>query len=342
VEEFKYLGFLTTFDLSHLKHVKSRIVLLSLAARFTGRLMPSLDITNFRSRWAYFHSLVGSQLYSLSVITFPEQEYDRAVKQFLQECFNLPSSFPMAIAKLFLRIDDLIMQAFNARTNFFQRILLGSNSDASLAAMNLDRSFLYDCEIGWNVDFRRQVGHLLDFSSLDLSDALEVAEARSDLRQALSRCRYEHFSSSSSSFVTQIFPDIIIPQPFLTHLSKLPHKLIRIILIFFANMFQFAYFRSTNLVCALCQQNLSSTHLFDCQGVTPNPICNWSSFVSDFQNEDFHGALDRLFLILQRWTILTNRFQPSVTAHINEYFVTTEFQNRRRNSQWSLFLPVGI
>jgi hypothetical protein len=78
-----------------------------------------MEITNFRSLRAYFYSLVGSQLYSLSVFNFPELEYDRTIKQFLQECFNLPSSFPMAVAKLFLGINDLIMQAFRARTYFF-------------------------------------------------------------------------------------------------------------------------------------------------------------------------------------------------------------------------------
>ncbi len=335
IEEFKYLGFLTTYDLSHARHVKSRITLLSLAARFTGRLLRSLQITNFRSLRSYFYSLVSSQLYSLSMVSFPEQDYDRAVKQFLQECFNLPSSFPMSISKLFLGIDDLIMQAFNARTNFFQRLLLGSNSDASLSAMNFDRGLLFDRTVGWNADFGRLVGDFLDFPAIDLSNPLDVDEARSDLRQALARRRYDRFSSSSSAFVIQLVPNLSFPATFLQHLNQLPQESIRIVLIFFANMFQFTYFRSTNLVCAFCQFNLSSTHLFDCQGVTQNPICNWSLFVEDFRNEDFHSALDRLFLVLQRWTILTNRFQPSVAGHIEEYFVETDFCNRRRDSNWA-------
>jgi hypothetical protein len=60
VEEFKYLGFVTSFDLSHAKHRKARTVLMLLAARFTGKLMKSLEIKNFRSLKAYFHTLVGS------------------------------------------------------------------------------------------------------------------------------------------------------------------------------------------------------------------------------------------------------------------------------------------
>ncbi len=97
VEDFKYLGFLTSFDLKHSKHIHARVTLLSLAAHLTGSLLRSLEITNFNSLRAYFYALAGSQFYSQSVIPFPELEYDRAIKQLLQECFNLPKSFPMSL-----------------------------------------------------------------------------------------------------------------------------------------------------------------------------------------------------------------------------------------------------
>jgi hypothetical protein len=341
-EEFKYLGFLTSFDLSHKHHIQARLVLLSLAARLTGRLLHSLQITNFRSLRAYFYSLVGSQYYSLSVVLFPEIDYDRAIKQFLQECFSLLSSFPMLIAKLFVQIDDLILQAFNAGVNFFQRILRGTNSNASLAAMNMDRGDLYRMNHGWNAAFERMLEDIVDFPSLDLSSLTEIEEARSELRTALSRRRSQRYASSSSSFVAEIFPNLSMPLSFSQHLNDLPVESIRIILIFFANMFQFTYLRSSNLVCPFCQGNLSSTHLFDCQGVQHSSICNWSLFIRDFHTEDFSSALDRLFLVLQRWTILTNRFQPSLYNHIEEYFTSTAFQQRRRNSAWQLFSPASI
>jgi hypothetical protein len=339
VDDFKYLGFQTSFDLSHKRHIHARTVLLSLAARLTGRLLRSLQITNFRSLRAYFYSLVGSQLYSLSMISFPELEYDRAVKQFLQECFSLPPSFPMIIAKLFVQIDDLVMQSFNARVGFFQRILVGSNTDASLAAMNMDRGSLYGRNLGWNAALGRQLEEFVDFPSIDLSNPSETDESRSELRVALSRRRAQRFASSSSSFVAQIFPNLTLPLSFSHHLNDLPHESIRIILIFFANMFQFTYFRSLSLTCPFCQGNLSSTHLFDCQGIQQSSLCNWSRFVNDFHGEEYTDALDRLFLVLQRWTILSNRFHPTFSAHVDEYFANTEFQNRRQNSAWHLFGP---
>ncbi len=45
--------------------------------------------------------------------------------------------------------------------------------------------------------------------------------------------------------------------------------------------------------------------------------------MSDFQEENFAEALERLFLVIQRWTILTNRFQPSLVSHLNEFFECT-------------------
>ncbi len=58
VDMFKYLGFLTSWDLTHNLHVQNRNALLTLAARMSGKLMRSLEVTNFRSLRAYYHSLV--------------------------------------------------------------------------------------------------------------------------------------------------------------------------------------------------------------------------------------------------------------------------------------------
>jgi hypothetical protein len=190
--------------------------------------------------------------------------------------------------------------------------------------------------VGWNADFGRMLEGHLEFQSSDLSSPSEVDAARSDLSQVLSRRRYDSFSRSPSAFLIELLPNLTISPSFTSHLAVLPQESVRIILIFFANLFQFTYFRSANLVCAFCQNELPSTHLFVCQGATPSPLCNWVAFVTDFRNEDFHTAFDRLFLILQRWTILTNRFQPSLAAHIDEYFTRTDFQNRRRDPQWFL------
>jgi hypothetical protein len=332
VEEFKYLGFVTNFDLSHAKHRKARLVLLSLAARFTGKLMKSLEITNFRSLRAYFYSLVGSQLYSLSVNSFPELEYDRAVKQYLEAAFSLPSSFPMSIAKIFVGIEDLMMQAFNARTNLVRRLLSGRNSDASLAALALDREHLFASGQGWNADFIRQFEGLVDLREVDLTCPLAIDTTRRLLARALARRRNEQIADSGSSFLIDIFPDLVIPYSLVEIMAELPYESVRIILIFFANMMQWTYFRSSSISCPFCRINLDSPHFFQCSGISPSSLCNWPAFTSDCRAENFREALERLFLVIQRWTILTNRFQPTLTSHLDKFFECTIPQNRRPNS----------
>ncbi len=320
IEEFKYLGFTTTFDLSHRRHMNNRVNLLNLAAKLSGRLLRSLETTNIRSLRAYFYALVNSQLYSLSMIAFQELDFDRAVKIYLQECFNLPNSYPMIVAKFFLGVQELLLQVFNARTGFVGRAVRGSNSIASLSALAIDRETLFPREVGWNLALVNQFRHLIDLRDLDLTNPTLVYEAREELSRALNTRRRIRFENSSSAFIVDLFPSLTLPREFGEHIMVLPFESVRIILIFLANLLQHTYFRSLSQVCPFCEFNLTSTHFFECQGITQNPVCNWLSFVSEIHNEDYSGAIDRLFLVLQRWSTLTNRFQPGFMAHLDEYF----------------------
>jgi hypothetical protein len=98
------------------------------------------------------------------VNSFQEIEYDRAAKIFVQESFNLPQSFPMSISKLFLGVQELLLQSFTARTNFVRRLLVGSNSVASLSAMAMDRELLMERDLGWNAAFIRQIEGFFGFA----------------------------------------------------------------------------------------------------------------------------------------------------------------------------------
>jgi hypothetical protein len=323
VEEFKYLGFVTSFDLSHVKHRKARTVLMSLAAKFTGRLIKSLEIMNFRSLKAYFYALVGTHLYSLSVNSFPEVDYDRAVKQFLEAAFTLPSSFPMSIAKIFVGVEDLMMQAFNARTNLIRCLLMSRNTEASLAALTFDRELLLNEGHGWNSDFVDQFNGLIDLRDFDLTSPSAVDEARRHLALVLAHRRYELFATSGSSFMIELFLSLIIPPSSFAAVAELPHESVRIILIFCANLLKWTYFRSTTTSCPFCSLELDSPHFFSCPRISPNQICNWVDLVEEFQEESFSDALMRLFLVLQRWSIVTNRLHPTFSAHLDEFFECT-------------------
>jgi hypothetical protein len=172
-----------------------------------------------------------------------------SVKQFLEAAFTLPSSFPMSIAKIFVGVEDLMMQAFNARTNLIRRLLVGRNTDALLAALTFDRELLFKEGRGWNADFMTQFDGLIDLREFDLMSSLEVGEARQQLARVLAQRRLEHFATSGSSFMIKLFPSLIIPSTFLARVADLPHESVRIILIFCANLMKWTYFRSTSTTC---------------------------------------------------------------------------------------------
>jgi hypothetical protein len=80
VDKFTYLGFDMQWDLSKLAHQTRRQQLQSLAARSVGRILRSLEVTNFCSLRSYYLALVRSQLYSSSFSIFSEEEFERSQK----------------------------------------------------------------------------------------------------------------------------------------------------------------------------------------------------------------------------------------------------------------------
>ncbi len=335
VDFFKYLGFMTSYDLSHRNHVQTRTSLMYLAARMIGKLLKSLEVTNFRSLRAYFYSLVCSQLYSFSVVSFNQEDFERAQKVFLQEVFNLPQSYPIYMAKFLLGVEDFLLLSFNARVRFLQQIAVG-NSDASLSAMIIDREELLPCGVGWNSGFYSLFPDRLELIDTDLSDSGETAEVRQRIIYFARENDLDRLRSSAASHLVNIFQEPTLPQSLATHLGTLPYESVRVIIIFLANMMQWTYLRSAALTCPFCHAQISSVHLFACTGVQSNSICDWDAFVRDMIDEMYHDAIDRIFLVLQRWNILTNHFTPGFQGHVNEYFEFTTFGSRRRNSPWLL------
>jgi hypothetical protein len=333
VDVFKYLGLMTSWDLSHVKHIQTRTNLLYLAARLSGKLLRSLEVTKFRSLRAYFYSLVGSQLYSLSVISFQVEVFERAQKLFLCEVLTLPNSFAFYMAKFLLCVNDLLLLSFDARVKFFQRIVNG-DSDASFSAMVLDREFLMPERIGWNSGFYSLFPDHLELVDIDLSDSGETAVARHRIFRFVMARDIDRLRGLAAAFLVEIFPTPTLPEPLATHLGTLPRKSVRIFVLFLANMVQRTYLKATSLKCPFCPQDLSSEHFFGCQRIQSDVTCNWDCFVRSLRLNLFHDALDPLFLVLQRWSTISQRFTPGFDAHVDEYFEFTAFGSRRRNSDW--------
>jgi hypothetical protein len=330
VERFTYLGFDFDWDLSKKAHQKRREQLQSLAACSIGRLMRSLEVTNFRSLRAYYLALIRSQLYSLSFSVFSEEEFDRSQKLFLQNAFSLPSSFPINVACFLLATPEYLLCYFDARSNFICRVArIGSLS--SLSAMTMDREELFSLGVGWNHEFLEVTHDYLELRELDLLDEEEVAEARVKLVETLRRRRVQRFEGASSRFLLDFFPGAIMPREFQAFLGKLPYESVRIILIFFSNQFQFTYLRSTNQKCPFCRGNITSPHFFLCPN-TPAPFNDWAALVTEFQARDYWNAVDRIFLTLQRWASVCTNFAWGFSDKVLFYFQFTESQVVRRNS----------
>jgi hypothetical protein len=330
VEIFRYLGFDMAWNLSKTLHQKRREDLQSLAARSIGRLMKQLGVTNFISLRAYYTALVRSQLYSLNFSVFSEEEHDRAQKIFVQNVFSLPASFPIRIACFFMGVPDLTLSMFEARTRFLSRIA-GFGSVSSLAAMALDREELLPLNVGWNKELLQALEKYLDAQDVDLLNAQEVAMYREDLRRAItSNDKVRQIENSASNFILEFFPHASIPRDFASFFGNLPYESVRIMLIFFANMFQFSYLRTPKRVCPFCPGQLSSMHFFLCPS-TPSPFNDWASLIGEFRAKDYWRATDRIFLTLQRWASISNKFTPGFGAKIEEYFQSTEEIAGRRN-----------
>jgi hypothetical protein len=188
--------------------------------------------------------------------------------------------------------------------------------------MALDRDELMSHRIGWNWELRDVVGGLVDIEDIDLLDGHETQKIRGHLADRLMRRRIERIQRSGSPFLLDFFPSAEVPRDFSLFLGNLPYESVRILLIFFGNLFQFTYLRCTNRVCPFCPGEFSSTHFFLCPH-TPPPFNDYSALVNDFRISDFRAGIDRIFLTLQRWASITRNFQPGFGAKIEEYFQYT-------------------
>jgi hypothetical protein len=276
-------------------------------------------------------ALVRSQLYSPAFSTFTSSEYNRCQKVFLQNIFSLPQSFPIHVACFFLGVQDFYLFMFDARVSFIRRVA-ARGSLASLAAMSIDRDELLPLGLGWNFEFIQMLLEVMDIHELDLLDDIEVEEARNKLIGIVQLRRIQGFRDSAAAFVLDLFPDATIPREFSAFLRSLPYEAVRILLIFFANMFQFTYFRASNRVCPFCPGNVSSEHFFLCPS-TPPPYNDWGSTVSAFRAGDFWEGVDRIFLTLQRWATVDRNFAPGFGRKIDYYFTFTQSQVVRRNTE---------
>jgi hypothetical protein len=88
---------------------------------------------------------------------------------------------------------------------------------------------------------------------------------------------------------------------FLRELSRRSFEEVRLVLIFFANMFRFCFFSRVTERCPLCDLAFDASHLFECQEIQPEVpfVFDWRVRATRREWGDF---LDMFFLMCLFWS----------------------------------------
>ncbi len=323
VDEFTYLRFTIDCYGDMKTHISKKVELMLLAARTTGRLFRQLEVSDLRSLRAYYHSLVGSQLYNHSCVNFPSHVIKRAQKIFLQEVFNLPDSFPIELASIILGIADPELTAFDARCRFISHLTYSPTAIASAQAMLMNRTYLLPRGVGWNHEFFAAVPSARRIDQANLTSPSEVVGLRENLMEEIRTTR-SNLVSSSRSFphIQELFPTGTINSSFGQFLGQIPFECSRIVIIFIGNLTRFSFLRTPDRRCPFCNATMYSNHLFSCATFVRNthrPI-SWSTFVRFFIEREWRQATSYLFTVLGRWERATTIFRTEIRDRVSSYF----------------------
>ncbi len=338
VDEFTYLGFTIDCYGNMKTHAKKKTELMMLAARTVGKLFCQLEVSDLRSLRAYYYSLVGSQLYDHSCVTFSGQDVKRAQKIFLQEVFNLPDSFPIELASILLGVQDPQLMVFTARSRFITHLASSQTAVASAQAMLLNRTLLLPRGVGWNHELFAAVPSIPQISSTNLTSPSEIAGLRENLTQAIQEERISTIRTSRAfPHVLEFFPSGAVNSSFGQFLGQIPFESSRIIIIFIGNLSRFSLLSTPDRACPFCNQTLYSSHFFTCTRF-PWEFQNaltWQNLVHLFVNRDWRQAASYLFQAFRQWDRITNIFRPGFRDRVTSYF-----EHLRSMTNGTIMLPI--
>jgi hypothetical protein len=180
-----------------------------------------------------------------------------------------------------------------------------------------DRQLFLLRHVCWNGDFEHLFELFLPSQSFSEVDLFEPQE---DLRELLERESSERRDLRLSIMPSGIlFRDLVPYQSmpsFLRELSRRSFEEIRLVLIFFANMFRFCFFTRRIDNCPLCLLPLNAAHHFDCQvlqGLSPIDLTSWRNLAVRNEWRDF---LDLFFVVSLIWTRHVNSVRCGHTRTI--------------------------
>jgi hypothetical protein len=316
VEQFKYLGIHLDFTANTDAHVTICFSRAKQAAAQIGRLCRQLHITNFSRLRTYFFSFVVSQFHGQQIVTFPMEDYEQVLMIFFRVAFSLPMGFPQAIFYFFAGSLEFSAQQIQARLRFFQK---HARVNGFLrAALAEDRRLFLLGQPSWNGDFRDLFEGFLPgrvYGELDLFDPQE--DIRALLEQESSERRDLRLSLMPSGVLfRELLPYQAMPS-FLRELSRRSFEEVRLVLIYFANMFRFCFFSRPTERCPLCVQAFAASHLFECLEIQRDvPFAlEWRLVAA---RRDWGDFLDMFFLMCLFWTRRVNSIRQGHVKTIQD------------------------
>jgi hypothetical protein len=315
VEEFKYLGIFFDISTRNDAHVAVCSTRARQAAIQIGRLCRQLEVVNFSRLRTYFFSFVVSQFHGYQMVTFPNELYESALMLFFRTCFSLPVGFPRAIFYYFAGALEFEAQQILGRFRFFQKHARTRGFMRSVFFE--DRRLFLMNQPCWSRDFMHLYEDFLPgraFSELDLFDPHE--DLRALLETESSERRDARLSLMPSGVLFRSLVPYRVMPSFLRELSARSFEEVRLVLIFFANMFRFCFLSRATDVCPLCLGRFISEHIFDCpeiQSTMPLRIDGWRDLAFGQEWRDF---LDLFFIVCFMWTRRVNSVRVGHTKTI--------------------------
>jgi hypothetical protein len=253
--------------------------------------------------------MVSSQQYGIVFFNFSPQDYRRAAKIFLQECFLLPNSFPIDVAFFLLDLPDLEQITMDARVNFLSRVDHGSLTFKSLL---FDRSHLLQSRSGFSHDLMQFMSPFFDLDSEDFpsfEDLEELQSLQDQMRYQLRDRRAVLFRGTEHlGFLHDLSIHDHFPRGFGEFLADLPFEVVRIILVCLGDVFRFSLGASA-VACPFCPVNLHFCHLFNCPNAPfRSRLTSWGDMVDLFQVSDWNSFVSNLMSTLFLWMSLTSFF----------------------------------
>jgi hypothetical protein len=236
---------------------------------------------------------------------------------FFRTCFSLPIGFPRAILYYFVGSLEYEAQQIIARLRFFHKHARtrGFLRDAMLE----DRKLFLLGQPCWNADFRDLFEGFLPgrvFGEVDLFEPQE--DLRGLVEQESSDRRDLRLSLMLSGVLfRELLPFQAMPS-FLRELSCRSFEEVRLVLIFFANMFRFCFFSRTRETCPLCFQSFVASHLFECVEIrrdVPTLVDDWRVMAL---RQDWGNFIDFFFVMCLFWTRKVNSVRCGHVKTIQE------------------------